>query len=425
MAIYGVARKKRAPCEWKLIEHVLVGSTQEQVKEWVAQVNIAVSAVPDRPKSLLVFVNPYSGAKKGKQIWDSETLPIFEKARVKYTIIETTRQDHAKDVVAEMSTDELNLYHGIVAVGGDGVFQEIVRGLLIQRERGGEAAAAAQRIRVGHVPAGSTDAVAYTVHGTRSTICAALHIVLGDRLGLDLGRIDAADGAHNYFVCQAGYGFMGDVIKWSEKFRWLGPSRYELSGAVQFLRLRSYEARVSYKEVDEDDNPGQVVCTHGCSVCRAAKGKRPSSMLQGHCRAEKDVVASNDRLAQPGWRTVEGRFISIMCVATTCRSDKSHNGIIPHGHLSDGRMNLVLVSSCNHIQYLTFLITLASRGLRPGQFPFVHVLPCTSVSVTPLGKESCWNVDGELLRNNTVTINAHQTIVDIFARGIETQHPAT
>lgn len=426
--VYGLARNRGTPCEWMLTEHVLSSSSQEQVKDWVVQINSALGSLLDRPKNLLVFVNPYSGSKKAAQAWETEVLPVFQKARIKYKLIETERQDHARDIVANMAVEELVQYQGIVAVGGDGVFQEVVRGLLVQRLRGGEGASPSQRIRVGHIPAGSTDAVAYSLHGTRSVTTAALHVALGDRLGLDVARIDGADGSHNYFVCQAGYGFMGDVVKWSERFRWLGPSRYELSGAVQFLRLRSYECRVSYKgaaPTEEPHDDAQLpVCGHACEVCRASQVKVGQSTLAERVSSTKsDVAPSPDRSGEAGWSTVEGRFVSIMCVATTCRSDKTRNGIIPHGHLADGRMHLVLVSSCNHLQYLTFLITLARQGLRPGQFNFVHVIPCTSVTVTPIGPESCWNVDGELLPNSTVRINNHRALVDVFARGIEMQPP--
>jgi len=68
-----------------------------------------------------------------------------------------------------------------VQVGGDGLFQEIMNGLLDLRAQGGDMAAAAACMRLGHIPAGSTDAVAYSINGTRSQLTAALHIALGDR----------------------------------------------------------------------------------------------------------------------------------------------------------------------------------------------------------------------------------------------------
>ncbi len=53
-------------------------------------------------------------------------MPVFQKARVKFTVIETERTGHAIEVVAGLKADELAQYQGLVAVGGDGLFQ--VRG---------------------------------------------------------------------------------------------------------------------------------------------------------------------------------------------------------------------------------------------------------------------------------------------------------
>ena len=66
-------------------------------------------------------------------------------------------------------------------VGGDGLFQEVLNGLLSVRGAGGEAGQLAAHLRLGHIPAGSTDAVAFSLNGTRSQATAALHIALGDR----------------------------------------------------------------------------------------------------------------------------------------------------------------------------------------------------------------------------------------------------
>ena len=71
---------------------------------------------------------------------------------------------------------------GLLQVGGDGLFQELLNAILAVRAAGGEdRAIAAARVRLGHIPAGSTDAVAYSINGTRSAFTAAAHIALGDR----------------------------------------------------------------------------------------------------------------------------------------------------------------------------------------------------------------------------------------------------
>lgn len=45
-----------------------------------------------RPRNLLVVVNPYSGCRRAKQVWDAAVLPVFDKARIKYNVVETAGQ---------------------------------------------------------------------------------------------------------------------------------------------------------------------------------------------------------------------------------------------------------------------------------------------------------------------------------------------
>ena len=65
------------------------------------------------------------------------------------------------------------------------------------------------------------------------------------------------------------------------------------------------------------------------------------------------------------------------------------------------------------------LIAGCHAGVVPGQYPFVEVVQCTAVQVSPKGHESCWNVDGELLPNNHVTARMLCGLVSVFARGVE------
>ena len=39
------------------------------------------------------------------------------------------------------------------------------------------------------------------------------------------------------------YGFYGDVIAESEKYRWMGPKRYDYAGTKVFLQHRLYDAK--------------------------------------------------------------------------------------------------------------------------------------------------------------------------------------
>jgi hypothetical protein len=55
-----------------------------------------------RPKRLLVFVNPFSGTKKGIRVW-LEARGILANCNFEINVIQTERRNHARDVVKDSS----------------------------------------------------------------------------------------------------------------------------------------------------------------------------------------------------------------------------------------------------------------------------------------------------------------------------------
>jgi len=87
--------------------------------------------------------------------------------------------------------------------------------------------------------------------------------------------------------------------------------------------------------------------------------------------------------------------------------------------LSDGRLHVTLVKTCPRWQYLSFLVSAAKHGIRPGQFPFVQTIDVKWVQVVPLDSQSSWNVDGEVIRQQGLTSMVHSGLIQVFARGVE------
>jgi ceramide kinase len=286
-----------------------------------------------------------------------------------------------------------------------------------QRRRGGpqRAGSIAASMRVGHIPAGSTDAVACTLNGTRSAFTAAMHIALGDACPLDVLRVDEADGRHAFATCMLSYGFMGDVMVESENYRWLGPLRYDVIGAKMLAANRSYHVRVSYLPAQSEQlEAAGKVCTAGCDLCRLG---------QEHVRLQRtfrEVSSRSLAHRRSEWVHVEGDFAGIMLVIMPCRSEKSQQGVARYGHRSDGLIHLVMVKKCSRLQYLRFLLTLSHSGLAAGEHGFFTVVPAVAVHVEPVGaKQSRWNADGELLASNHITAEVHRGVIEVFARGVE------
>jgi ceramide kinase len=413
MEVHTFERRPSKPYIWRsttLKFHTLHG---EGAADWTAAVQASIRKSVDRPRSLLVFLNPFGGARQAQAVWDKVARPVMLLAGIQCTVVSTERGNHARGALEALPAEELARFDGVVAVGGDGLFQETLNALLTLRAEGGDRGAVAARLRLGHIPAGSTDAVAYSLNGTRAQETAALHIALGDRTRMDVMRVDTVDGQRRFCCCVAAYGYMGDLMAASEGLRWAGPGRYNLAGALSLLRNKSYRVKIEYLSSPTQSYSARKVCGARCELCRAAGAACPQHTdVFAPAQAFADMPAGN-------WETIEGEFNAIMAVVLPCRSDRSDSGLAPFAHIADGCIHLIMVRKCSAAQYLRFLASIPRNGVIPEDFPYVDTVDASAVRVQPIGKESSWSVDGELLQNNHISAKVYRGLIDVFARGIE------
>lgn len=188
----------------------------------------------------MILLNPFGGKRRASIIFESSVKPILELAGARWTLVKTQHQNHATETLMSMSQDRLLEYDTVVAIGGDGTACEVVTGLL---RRSAETSASNQdtilqpaAINIGVIPAGSSNALAYSVHGTDDPCTAAIHLVLGGTVPLDVGAIhDNQSGGARFFVTQVSYGHLADTLEKSDKLRWMGPRRYDYAGSPQQL----------------------------------------------------------------------------------------------------------------------------------------------------------------------------------------------
>ena len=60
-----------------------------------------------------------------------------------------------------------------------------------------------------------------------------------------------------------------------------------------------------------------------------------------------------------------------------------------------------------------------AAGINVEHLPYVSVMEATAVKVHPVGQESSWNVDGELMPHNQLSAKVCQAAAQAFSRGIE------
>ena len=66
-------------------------------------------------------------------------------------------------------------------------------------------------------PSGSTDTVSMCLHGSTDPVTAALHIVLWDKLDVDVVSIHSEEKLERFAMTMLSYGYFGDLMKHSER----------------------------------------------------------------------------------------------------------------------------------------------------------------------------------------------------------------
>ncbi|BHF60073.1 hypothetical protein SprV_0100303400 [Sparganum proliferum] len=152
-----------------------LGSSRWGIEQWIAtcpstdadnyireiQLFLRLKSVA-RPRSLLVFINPFGGRRRAEKIFNQRVFPIFELANILCTVVVTERQGHCKDYLL---SEDLSVYDGVISVGGDGLFSELLHGVLYRQRMDSKLGLHAfhtpdspevtPRLRVGLIPAGN------------------------------------------------------------------------------------------------------------------------------------------------------------------------------------------------------------------------------------------------------------------------------
>ncbi|XP_070405148.1 ceramide kinase isoform X2 [Nothobranchius furzeri] len=374
--------------QWQCSDVTFLCDSRGLCEQWIQVTNEQLSLLTNRPKSLLVYINPCGGKQRGKRIYEQKVAPVFRQAGIFTDVIVTERANHARDHLRTEAN--LDKYDGVVCVGGDGMFSEILHGLVIRTQRDHDvdqnrpdAELVSCLSRIGIIPAGSTDCICFATVGTNDPVTSALHIIVGDNQPMDVCSVHHKDSFLRYSVSLLGYGFYGDLLADSEKKRWLGPARYDLS----------------------DSNKG--------------------------------------------WNVVRGEFISVNSACMSCSCPRCPKGLSPSAHLADGTTDLILIKKCSRMNFFRHLFRHTNKQ---DQFDhsFVEVHRVKKFHFQPkvdspedqsyhpertaCGPKfsnpkisnystavSSWTCDGEILHHAAIQVSVQHQLIRLFARGIEEQ----
>ena len=185
-------------------------------------------------KNVLLIINPVAGRLKAKgALFD--IVNTFCEAGYKVTTQTTQYRGHAIELAAKTEKEGYDL---IACSGGDGTLHEVISGVVSTNSK----------IPVGYIPAGTTNDFAEALGLSNVPKRAALNIVNGKEVPVDIGSF----GDDQYFSYIASFGAFTDISYSAPqdlKNR-LGYLAYMLEGVKDIAGIKSH--RVSYTANGEE-----------------------------------------------------------------------------------------------------------------------------------------------------------------------------
>lgn len=145
---------------------------------------------------LLLVINPRSGVKKPKTLFD-DVVKMIDKNGWKTDLVFTEYREHATQIISQ-ATD----YRRIVCMGGDGTLNEAINGMLKNPSVN----------ELGYIPAGSTNDFAAGLGLPRSILRSAKFSATAEALPTDIGSFKAdGDTVGRHFSYVASFGVFTKV----------------------------------------------------------------------------------------------------------------------------------------------------------------------------------------------------------------------
>jgi len=312
-----------------------------------------------RPRRLAVIINPIGGHGKAKAEYEKRAKPLFKLAGIHLLEIETQRKQHVYEIIERL---DLSLIDGIVSVGGDGMFFEIVNGLMKRPDK------EAINMPLGLIPAGSQNALAVSCSGHICAETHALDIIKGRRMPMDIVKVHhKKTDQYIYSNIVTAFGFMGDVGNTSQDYRHLGPFRYIYCGAMHLTKPKFYTIKLRYIPHDS---------------------------------------TSND-----DWQELEENIFSFMACNLSC-ANTQFPALCPQAHPTDGCLSLCVWKKCSRFQMFKF--SSRHKSGTHHKLPYVQMLKVRRLRFEPITQGSFLNIDGEIFESSQLDFELQPSFLTLM-----------
>ena len=205
----------------------------------------------------ILIVNPFSGKKQGLEIFN-KIKKKFNSKQIDLTLIKTEFPGHAEQIIKKFNFED---YKGLLMIGGDGTFHEIVNGMFNRRDK--------KKIPIGIIPGGTGNSFMLDLGITDPNV-AVDKILMEKTRFIDVIKLDMGQTV-KYSINLVGWGMITDIGFTAENLRWMGNVRYTISAIIHIF-FKNY--RKAEFEVNNKRSVKNFMFVIGCNSINVGKGMR-------------------------------------------------------------------------------------------------------------------------------------------------------
>uniref|UniRef100_A0A7S1FT61 DAGKc domain-containing protein n=1 Tax=Corethron hystrix TaxID=216773 RepID=A0A7S1FT61_9STRA len=370
------------------------------------------SAHTPTAKKYLVVVNPMSGTKKGRQIYESTVKNMLMESNVDHEVLVTDHAGHARERMNinqhikkdndkdkeedqhKDSQEDISKYNGVIMVGGDGTLAEIMQGL---KERSDYNELLEEKLTFGVVGGGTMNGLVssllYAKKEKFNPLESMFLICRGRSSKMDLSFYETESKTYTAFLTFS-WALVADSDIESECIRFMGPLRTDIWAVWRMIFLRKYRATFSYLPPENIHEIGE-------------HNKIPTEeQTMKHFPKWKEDIPSN-------WKTIEGDFVVFW------PSQVSHPGApllsSPHSRIDDGVFQvLIMRQPVSRLDLVNVFLSLENGG--HVNHPKVEFIKCVAFRLDPADpKMSINDLDGEVVQAGKIQARVIPGKMNIFA----------
>lgn len=381
---------KEVQCLVQAIQSLSQGSSQDN---------------PAASEKLLVLVNPVAGKGHALKACETTLCPMLDQAGIRYVVTSTTHVGHASELIRNSENSEHGLTNdvtGIVVVGGDGVFHEVVNGLKAKDPE------LLGKLKLGMLPCGTGSGLAASIAHASGEECdivsssflvwyvpsvlrqnvhtfvlpltLAVHFSINRSkrhcVWADTSLYATKNHAHTGFLTFS-WGLVADVDMESECIRWLGTTRFDVWAVVRILFLRTQTGTFSYTTEPVKAMPSL-----------------------------DDPVPSD-------WTTIQDQFILFWASQVTHASMGFHQS--PLSHIGDGVFQVMMIRKpMSRLQMVKVLLSMDAG--QHTALKGVEMVQCTAWRLEPTGSFNV--VDGERVEDGVVQAQVVPKSMQVFGKDV-------